>query len=141
MSAMVRSRRFFTLLVLRMSLVHSRLLCVAWWQLGLFLTFLLGNLTVAIFALPLAIGVFKDLDGGLLFGFLSIYVAAFSVLNVHLLVARTADGDRRNTIIDPMELLPVPVEWNFYLTIIEEIFADPIALLGIPAALLGVSLS
>ena len=37
-----------------------------------------------------------------------------------------------------MELLPVPVEWNFYLTVIEEIFADPIALLAIPAAFIGV---
>ena len=94
MSLMGHSRRFLTLLALRMSLVGSRLLCVAWWQVGLFLTFLIGNLSVAVFGLPLAIGVFKDLDGGLLFGFLSIYLAAFSVLNVHLLVARTADGER-----------------------------------------------
>ncbi len=134
-------QRFLTLLSLRLSLVQSRVACLVWWQVGLFLICMLGNLSVAAFGLPLVVGVFRDLDGGLSFAALFIYFAAFSVLNVHLLVARTADGDRRNTIIDPMELLPVPVEWNFYLTVIEEMFADPIALLAVPAAFLGVSLS
>lgn len=133
--------RFGTLLRIRLRLVAARLADVPPWQIALFGIFWALGITLCGVLLPILIPMFRALDEGLIVGSLVVNLAALAVIGVHLLVAEGSDHARVRQRIDPMDLLPVPATWSFYLSVIDETLSDPAALLIIPCALLGLVLS
>lgn len=130
--------RFVTLLALRLRLIAARVGDVPPWQVALFAIGWAISLTSAVTLLPIMVPAFRDLDEGLIIGTLATTLAAFSVVGVHLLVAEGSEPMRARQKLDPMDLLPVPATWSFYLSVIDETLSDPAALLIIPATILGI---
>lgn len=133
--------RFGTLLRLRLRLVAARIADIPPWQIALFGIFWALGITICGILLPVLIPVFRAMDEGVIVGSLVINLAALAVIGVHLLVAEGSDMTRARQRIDPMDMLPVPATWSFYLSVIDETLSDPAALLIIPCALLGLVLS
>jgi hypothetical protein len=132
------SPRFATLLLLRLRLIAARLGDVPPWQIALFAIGWAISITGAATLLPIMVPAFRDLDEGLIVGGLAVTLSAFSVVGVHLLVAEGSEPARARQKLDPMDLLPVPATWSFYLSVIDDTLSDPAALLIIPPTLLGI---
>lgn len=133
--------RFGTLLRLRLRLVAARIADIPPWQVALFGIAWALAVTISGVLLPVLIPVFRALDEGLIAGSIVLMLASLAVIGVHLLVAEGSDQTRAKRRIDPMDLLPVPASWSFYLSVIDESLSDPAALLIVPSALLGLVLA
>jgi len=116
----------------------ARLADIPPWQLALFAIAWALAVTICGLLLPLAVPVFRAVDEGLIVGGLALSLALFGAIGIHLLVAEGSEVSRARPRGDPMDLLPVPANWSFYLSVIDETLTDPAALLMVPPALLGI---
>jgi membrane protease YdiL (CAAX protease family) len=133
--------RLADLVRLRLELVASRIRALPAWQAALFAVALAIACIGSGLMLPVVVPVFDDVDGGLTAGTLALVVACLGVFGIHLLIAEGAASARARAGADPMDLLPVPPRWTFYLVVLEEVLTDPVALLSVVPAMLGIALS
>ena len=119
----------------------ARLADIPPWQVGLFAIAWALAVTLCGVLLPLVVPIFREVDEGLMVGGIALALATFAVIGIHLLVAEGSEVSRTRQRGDPMDLLPVPAHWSFYLSVVDETLTDPAALLIVPPALLGIVLA
>lgn len=133
--------RLSVLIRLRLQIARARLATVPAWQLAFFSMGFCSSMLGAVVVIPMFLPLLAEIDQGLIPATLLITASLVMSFGMHLLIAESTRPPTHRSRLDPMDLLPVPPRWSFFLRTLEEMVTDPAIVLFVVPVLAGISLS